>query len=93
MLKGNLTFRGKSKKEGIFELVFGDNILAIPLINDESEIHIDADLSKTKNFYTLSGSPASTELRDLLSAVGEKNNEHSIGIKRIGQPEENRCSG
>ena len=33
-VSGNLTFRGKSKEQGIFELVFGDNILAIPLIND-----------------------------------------------------------
>src|ERR1700681_302513 len=45
---GNLTFQGKSKSEGIFELVIGDNLLAIPLINDVSEIQIDADLSKTK---------------------------------------------
>jgi peroxiredoxin len=81
--KGNLTFRGKGKKEGIFELVFGDNILAIPLINDESEIHIDADLSKTKNFYTVSGSPATTELRDLLSAVGEKNNELQSALNEM----------
>jgi peroxiredoxin len=71
---GNLTFRGKSKKEGIFELVFGENILAIPIINDGPEIRIDADLSKSKDFYSVAGSPASTQLRDLLSEVGEKNN-------------------
>src|ERR1700692_544977 len=47
----NLSFRGSSKNQGIFELVFGENALAIPLINDVSEIDIDADLSKTKDFY------------------------------------------
>jgi peroxiredoxin len=73
--KGNLTLQGKGKNEGIFELVFGENILAIPLINDQPEIQIDADLSKIKNFYSVTGSPASAELRDLLSAVGDRNNE------------------
>ena len=63
---GNLTFAGKSQTQGIFELVFGENALAIPLINDAAEIQIDADLSKTKDFYTVTGSPASKQLQDLL---------------------------
>src|SRR5450755_215497 len=46
--EGNLVFKGKSKNEAIFELVIGDNLLAIPMINDASEIRIDADLSRTK---------------------------------------------
>src|SRR5664279_5382291 len=60
---GNLTFRGKTKSQGIFELIFGENALAIPLLNDGSEIQIDADLSKTKDFYTVTGSPASKQLQ------------------------------
>src|ERR1700682_1384047 len=55
-VSGNLTFRGRSKNQGIFELVFGENALAIPLINDVSEIDIDADLSKTKDFYNVTSS-------------------------------------
>jgi peroxiredoxin len=70
---GSLTFKGKSKSEGIFELVFGDNALAVPLINDAPEIQIDADLSKTKNFYTVTNSPATKELQDLLDNVGNRN--------------------
>ena len=66
---------GRAQTQGIFELVFGDNVLAIPLINDVSEIQIDADLSKTKDFYTVSGSAASKQLQDLLDNVGTKNNE------------------
>jgi thiol-disulfide isomerase/thioredoxin len=72
---GQLNFQGKSQTQGIFELVFGDNVLAIPLINDVTDIQVDADLSKTKDFYTVSGSPVSKQLQDLLSNVGSKNND------------------
>jgi peroxiredoxin len=74
-VSGNLTFRGKNKNQAIFELVFGDNALAIPFINDASEIDMDADFSKTKDFYTVSGSPASKQLQDLLTTMGEQNRE------------------
>ena len=60
---GSFTLTGKSKVEGIYELIFGENTLAIPLINDASDIQLDADLSKTKDFYTISGSPASKQLQ------------------------------
>ena len=70
---GNLTFHGKSQTQAIFELVFGDNVLAVPLINDASEIQVDADLSKTKDFYTVTGSPASKQLQDLLTRVSNLN--------------------
>jgi len=72
---GSLTFRGKNGQEGIYELIFGDIILAIPLINDVPGIQIEADLSKTKDFYTVSGSAASKQLQSLLDNVGTKNNE------------------
>jgi peroxiredoxin len=80
---GNLTFRGKSKNQGIFELVFGDNILAIPLINDVADIEMDADLSKTKDFYTVTGSPASKQLQDLLSVMGDRNNEIQTAFNQL----------
>jgi peroxiredoxin len=72
---GSLTITGKSKTEGIYELVFGENLTAIPLINDASEIQLDADLSKNKDFYEVSGSPASRQLKELLAMVGDKNGE------------------
>jgi peroxiredoxin len=72
---GNLAFKTTNKSEGIFELVFGENILAIPIINDAPEIQVDADLSKTDDFYTVSGSPASKQLQEVLTAVGRKNYE------------------
>jgi peroxiredoxin len=72
---GDLTFHARSQTQAIFELVFGENVLAIPLINDAPEIQIDADLSKTKDFYTVTGSPASQQLQDLLARVSNLNND------------------
>ncbi len=80
---GNLTFQGKSKTEGIFELVFGENSLSIPLINDAPEIQIDADLSRTKDFYTVSGSPASKQLQDLLAGVIVRNNDVQVSLDQL----------
>lgn len=80
---GNLTFRGKNKTQGIFELVVGENALAIPLINDANEIQVDADLSKTTDFYTVKGSPASKQLQDLLAEVGSKNNEIQTAFNQL----------
>jgi peroxiredoxin len=80
---GNLTLQGKSKNQGIFELVVGENALAIPLINDVAEIQIEADLSKTKDFYTVTGSPASKQLQDLLAMVGSKNTEIQTAFNQL----------
>jgi peroxiredoxin len=74
-IAGSVTITGRSKTEGIYELVFGENILAIPLINDGSDIQFDADLSKPRDFYEVSGSPASKQLKELLGVVGDKNGE------------------
>jgi len=71
---GNLSFQGKGKEQGIFELVFGESAVAIPLINDVSSIQVSADLASTKDYYTVTGSPASKELQDLLSNVTAKSN-------------------
>ena len=80
---GNLTFQAKSKSQGIFELVFGENAFSVPLINDASEIQIDADFSKTKDFYTVTGSPASKELQELLNSVGNKNNDIQAAFNQL----------
>jgi peroxiredoxin len=82
-VSGSLTFQGKNASQGIYELVVGENALAIPLINDVSEIQIEADFSKVKNFYTISGSPASKQLQELLDTVGDKNNEIQTAFNEL----------
>jgi peroxiredoxin len=68
-----LTAKTKDTDQQIFELVFGDNVLAIPIINDAAQMHVDVDLSKKDNFYTVSGSDASSQLQTLIDNLGKKN--------------------
>jgi thiol-disulfide isomerase/thioredoxin len=72
---GTFTLSAKSKPgtEEIFELVFGDNKVAVPIIDDAPDMHVDIDLSKKDDFYTITGSPASDQLRSLISDLGKKN--------------------
>ena len=70
---GSFTVSGQSKKESIFELAFGENQLAVPIINDAAEIKVDADLSKKDDFYEVNGSDASKSLQTLISNFGKKN--------------------
>jgi len=72
---GNIALKGKGTGEGIYELVFGDNVLALPLVNDVKNIRVQADLAKKYDFYTVSESDASRQLQELLNSVGKKNNE------------------
>jgi peroxiredoxin len=69
--KFNMTVAGKP--QGIYELVFGDNALAVPLINDASEIKVDVDLGKKDAFYQVSGSEASKQLESLIDNFGKRN--------------------
>jgi|HubBroStandDraft_6_1064221.scaffolds.fasta_scaffold278051_2 peroxiredoxin len=72
---GTISLSGKIRGSGeeIFEVVFGDNILGVPLINDAGEIHLDIDLGKKDNFYEVTGSDASKELKTLIDDIGKKN--------------------
>ena len=88
---GTVTFTGKNKNQGIFELVFGENVRAIPLINDVSEIKIETDLSKTEDFYTITGSPDSKQLQDLLKTVGDKNNIVQTSFNRLDSLKKNNA--
>ncbi len=70
---GQLDLHCTAKTEGIYELVFGDNLLAVPLINDADDIQVTVDLAKRDDYYTLSGSVASKQLQDLIANFGAKN--------------------
>ncbi len=69
---GSFSLKASVKTQEIIELVFGDNALAIPLINDAPEIKLTVDLGRKDDFYTVNGSEASSQLRDLLSNLGKK---------------------
>jgi thiol-disulfide isomerase/thioredoxin len=69
---GSFSLTGRGKMQEIYELVFGDNI-PVPIINDAEEIKVDVDLGKKDDYYAVSGSPASSQLKDLINNFGKKN--------------------
>jgi peroxiredoxin len=70
---GSFSLSTTTKAQGIFELAFGNNALAVPLINDAQEIKVNVDLGKKDDFYEVSGSEASSQLKDLITIFGKKN--------------------
>jgi peroxiredoxin len=71
--KGSFNLTGTAKSQEIYELMFGNNVIAVPLINDGPEVKVDVDLGKKDDFYNVSGSDASTQLKDLITIFGKKN--------------------
>src|ERR1700743_1483455 len=71
--KGSFNLTGAMKPQEIFELVFGNNAIAVPIINDAQDIQVDVDLGKKDDFYSVSGSEASSQLRNLITIFGRKN--------------------
>jgi thiol-disulfide isomerase/thioredoxin len=80
---GSFTLSGAARNQEIFEVVFGTNAIAVPLINDASEVHINVDLAKKDDFYDVSGSEASSQLRDLIKVFGKKNFEVESDMAKI----------
>jgi peroxiredoxin len=62
---GEFTLKGTSKEEGLFQLNFGDGP-GIMLVNDRTQLNVEIDDSNKKDFYTVSGSPASESLRNFI---------------------------
>jgi peroxiredoxin len=90
---GSFSLSGTAKSQGLMELVFGNNALAVPLINDASDIKVKVDLGKNDDFYEVSGSEASSQLKDLITIFGIKNFEmertmaHLDSLKQVNAPD------
>src|ERR1700722_10432615 len=52
---GSFSLSGITHTQEIFELVFGNNVIAVPLINDASDIKVNVDLGKKDDFYDVKG--------------------------------------
>ena len=74
-VNGSFSLTGSAPTQEIFELVFGNNVIAVPLINDAAEVKVNVDLGKKDDFYEVSGSEASNQLKDLVNIFGKKNYE------------------
>lgn len=72
---GSFSLTGLTRGGGqdLFELVFGNNAITVPLINDVAEARVNVDLGKKDDFYEVKGSEASSQLKDLITIFGKKN--------------------
>ena len=70
---GQFSLNTPVKAQQLYELVFGNNALGVPLVNDAPEVKVSVDLGKRDDFYTVSGSEASGQLKDLINVFGKKN--------------------
>jgi peroxiredoxin len=80
---GSFTVSALTHDQEIFELAFGNNAIAVPLINDAPEVKVNVDLGKKDDFYTVSGSEASNQLKDLIMVFGKKNYEVEKSMAQI----------
>jgi peroxiredoxin len=72
---GEFTLASNTKKETLYSLrLDAQHFPFVSLINDSKKITVTADFNKAEDFYTVSGSKASTELKDFLQRL-------SSGIK------------
>jgi peroxiredoxin len=70
---GQFSLATTAKSQELYELVFGNNLLAVPLINDAKEMNVAVDLGKKDDFYAVTGSIATNQLKDLIDVFGKKN--------------------
>ena len=69
--QGTVTLKGKAKEENIFQVMVENGPLLL-VVNDEDAISVDIDLSKSDNYYTVKGSPASEELKQFITNYSDK---------------------
>ncbi|MBZ5858620.1 TlpA disulfide reductase family protein [Flavihumibacter profundi] len=69
--KGQVVLKGKAKEEGIYQVAV-DNGPVFLVINDGNDIKVDLDMSKHDRYYTIKGSPASSQLQEFVQQYGER---------------------
>ncbi len=92
--KGKFTLSARSaSQQGIYEVVFGSNLVDVPLVNDAPEVTLHVDLGKKDDYYDVKGSEASTQLQNLISGFGKRNFEAekraiiADSLRRINAPD------
>lgn len=69
---GKFTLKTQTAGEGIYNLrLDNEEYPFVSIINDTTRITVEADFSDSKNFYSVSGSPASQQLKEYLVRSGE----------------------
>lgn len=78
----SFTLHGKTAGVGMFDVMF-ENGPMIPLVNDEKKVTVAIDLTSKENFYSVTGSPASQQLRDFIIGYSEKRNSAEMAFKSL----------
>ncbi len=68
---GEVVLKGNGVQEAIYQVVI-ENGPFLLLINDNNDIDVNLDLSKQENYYTISGSEASSMLKDFIMNYSNK---------------------
>lgn len=73
--KGKFELDGEGKDQSLYELEFNNGHVVL-LTNDEKDINVEIDFAKRDNYYTVSGSPASAQMKDFILTYTD----HSIHV-------------
>jgi peroxiredoxin len=90
---GQFHLQASGRGQGIYELIFGDNMVGVPLIHDAPSITVNVDLGKKDDFYEVKSSEGSKMLQELINNIGKKNYaiEKSFSqldsLKRVSAPD------
>ncbi|MDI3322323.1 TlpA family protein disulfide reductase [Pinibacter soli] len=79
---GTLTLKGNGAQENIYQLSV-ENGPIVALINDGKEITVDIDFAKHKDYYSVSGSEASKQLKDYLYTYSDKIYSANVAFKAM----------
>lgn len=75
--QGKLELEGNGKQQALYELEF-DNGHIVLLINDAENIKVDIDFARKDNYYSITGSGASTTMKDFILTYTD----HSMKVNR-----------
>ncbi|HEY0679953.1 MAG TPA: TlpA disulfide reductase family protein [Chitinophagaceae bacterium] len=75
--QGKFELEGEGNDQGLYELEFNNGHIVL-LTNDETDINIEIDFAKKDNYYTVSGSQASMQMKDFMQAYTD----HSLRVNQ-----------
>lgn len=74
---GKIELHGNGKQQGLFELEFNNGHIVL-LTNDGNDIKVEIDFARKDNYYNISGSEASKQMKDFVLAYTD----HSMKVNR-----------
>ncbi|MGZ5247345.1 MAG: TlpA family protein disulfide reductase [Flavitalea sp.] len=78
----NFELEGLTRGQGLYDIMI-ENGPIIPMVNDVNLINVDIDLMNRENFYTISGSKGSEQIRDFIFAYSSRSSQASMALNRL----------